>query len=209
MWAITFGPLAWGLVASPTMVLRVSTGHHDPARDGTSREIRIHLALSLRCRHWAAVMAQAMIRAWLRRPRCLRGLGTPAPSKGVCPSVPLAPRASPARGQQRSVASGPHRHRQEAVVRFTLAPRRHGHGYATEAVRGMLHHLFARGLHRASADCDARDSASVRVLEQVGFHRDGQTTDPLGPQYSRAIDTGPDDTLVFSMTASQWRQHGS
>ncbi|MEU6965468.1 GNAT family N-acetyltransferase [Streptomyces chrestomyceticus] len=42
--------------------------------------------------------------------------------------------------------------------RFTLAPALHGQGYATEAVRAALGHLFRRGLHRVSAECDARNT---------------------------------------------------
>ncbi len=62
----------------------------------------------------------------------------------------------------------------QAEIGYTLAPQWQGHGYATEAVRAVLDHLFrVRGLHRVSAECDARNTASARVLERTGFHREG------------------------------------
>ena len=62
----------------------------------------------------------------------------------------------------------------QADVGFTLAAEYQGQGYASEAVRGLLHHLFVdRELHRVSAECDARNTASARLLERVGFTREG------------------------------------
>jgi RimJ/RimL family protein N-acetyltransferase len=62
----------------------------------------------------------------------------------------------------------------QAELGFTLAPAYQGQGYATEAVRGLLDNLFVeRKLHRVSAECDARNTASARLLERVGFQREG------------------------------------
>ncbi|GAA1667984.1 GNAT family protein [Kribbella yunnanensis] len=62
----------------------------------------------------------------------------------------------------------------QAELGFTLAPAYQGKGYATEAVRGLLDHLFtAKNLHRVSAECDARNTSSARLLERVGFQREG------------------------------------
>jgi aminoglycoside 6'-N-acetyltransferase len=62
----------------------------------------------------------------------------------------------------------------QAELGFTLAPAYQGGGYATEAVRGLLDDLFIeRKLHRVSAECDARNTASARLLERVGFKREG------------------------------------
>ncbi|WP_433161866.1 GNAT family N-acetyltransferase [Kribbella sp. CA-247076] len=62
----------------------------------------------------------------------------------------------------------------QAELGFTVAPAFQGRGYATEAVRGLLDHLFDDWeLHRVSAECDARNTASARLLERVGFHREG------------------------------------
>ncbi|MEV0789572.1 GNAT family N-acetyltransferase [Kribbella sp. NPDC050459] len=62
----------------------------------------------------------------------------------------------------------------QADLGFTLATQYQGQGYASEAVRGLLHHLFVdRELHRVSAEADARNTASARLLERVGFTREG------------------------------------
>ena len=62
----------------------------------------------------------------------------------------------------------------QAELGFTLSPAYQGQGYATEAVRGLLDHLFVDwNLHRVSAECDARNTASARLLKRVGFKQEG------------------------------------
>jgi RimJ/RimL family protein N-acetyltransferase len=62
----------------------------------------------------------------------------------------------------------------QAEIGFTLAPEHQGHGYATEAVRRLLHYLLIeRGKHRVSATCDDRNTRSAAVLERVGMRREG------------------------------------
>jgi len=65
--------------------------------------------------------------------------------------------------------------RQQAEIGFTLAAPFRGNGYASEAVGRILDHLFDdRGLHRVSAECDARNLASARLLERTGFVLEGR-----------------------------------
>ncbi len=67
-----------------------------------------------------------------------------------------------------------HDNLRQAELGFTLSPAYQGNGYATEAVRALLDHLFIEwNLHRVSAECDARNTASARLLERVGFRREG------------------------------------
>lgn len=67
-----------------------------------------------------------------------------------------------------------HENLMQAELGFTLAPEHQGKGYATEAVRGLLDQLFVeRDLHRVSAECDARNTASARLLERLGFRQEG------------------------------------
>ncbi|AGZ43688.1 GNAT family N-acetyltransferase [Actinoplanes friuliensis] len=62
----------------------------------------------------------------------------------------------------------------QAEIGYTVAPEHQGNGYATEAVRAVLNHLFrVQGLHKVAAECDARNEASARLLERVGFTREG------------------------------------
>jgi RimJ/RimL family protein N-acetyltransferase len=62
----------------------------------------------------------------------------------------------------------------DAEIGFTLAPQHQGYGYATEAVRRLLHYLLIeRGKHRVRATCDDRNMGSAAVLERVGMRREG------------------------------------
>jgi RimJ/RimL family protein N-acetyltransferase len=61
----------------------------------------------------------------------------------------------------------------QAEIGFTLSPAHQGHGYATEAVRGLLEYaFFTLGLHRVIGNCDARNLASARVLERAGMRQE-------------------------------------
>ena len=65
------------------------------------------------------------------------------------------------------------RHRR-AELGYALRRDVWGRGYATEAVTGVLRFAFdAMGLHRVGADTDPRNAASARVLERLGFEREG------------------------------------
>jgi RimJ/RimL family protein N-acetyltransferase len=67
-----------------------------------------------------------------------------------------------------------HENLMQAELGFTFATEYQGQGYASEAVRGLLQHLFVdRKLHKVSAEADARNTASARLLERVGFTREG------------------------------------
>lgn len=57
---------------------------------------------------------------------------------------------------------------------YIFNPAYHGHGYATEAARALVDHAFAEmGAHRVVANCNPANTASWRVLERIGFVREG------------------------------------
>jgi RimJ/RimL family protein N-acetyltransferase len=59
-------------------------------------------------------------------------------------------------------------------VGYALAARAWGHGYATEGLRLAIAHAFGTiGLERLEADIDPRNAASCRLVERVGFQREG------------------------------------
>jgi aminoglycoside 6'-N-acetyltransferase len=90
--------------------------------------------------------------------------------------------------------------RMQAEIGYTLASVAHGSGYMTEALRGLLDHLFRdRGLLRVSAECDARNSRSSRLLERLGFTREGHR-----PAYTWIKGEWTDD-LLFGLLARDWR----
>lgn len=92
-----------------------------------------------------------------------------------------------------------HENLMQAEIGFTLARAEQGRGYATEAVTGLLGHLFrVRGLHRVSAECDARNTASARLLERAGFTREG-----LRREHSWHKNEWTDE-LLFGLLARDW-----
>ncbi len=92
-----------------------------------------------------------------------------------------------------------HENRMQAELGFTLAPQWQGQGYATEAVRAVVRDLFERrGMHRVSAECDARNVNSVRLLERVGFLREG-----LRPQHTWIKGEWTDD-LLYGLLVDMW-----
>lgn len=89
----------------------------------------------------------------------------------------------------------------QADLGFTLAPAAQGKGYATEAVRCLLDHLFTeRQLHRVSAECDARNVASARLLERLGFRHEGLR---ISNSWFKGEWT---DDLLFGLLREDWPQ---
>lgn len=57
---------------------------------------------------------------------------------------------------------------------YALAQAHWGHGYAAEALEALLEHAFGQlDLNRIEADIDPRNEASARLLERLGFRREG------------------------------------
>ncbi|HEY7271470.1 MAG TPA: GNAT family protein [Actinoplanes sp.] len=94
--------------------------------------------------------------------------------------------------------------RRQAEIGFTLAPAYQRQGYAGEAVRAMLDHLFrVRGLHKVSAEVDARNAASARLLERTGFTREG-----LRRSHTWIKGEWTDD-LLYGLLADEWLLPGA
>jgi len=63
--------------------------------------------------------------------------------------------------------------RNDAEVGFVLHPDHWGQGVVSEAAVLLVRAGFAKlGLHRIWATCDARNAASIRVLEKIGMRRE-------------------------------------
>lgn len=61
----------------------------------------------------------------------------------------------------------------EAEIGFTLSPTQQGKGYATEAVKGLLHYAFGTlSLHRIIAITDALNEPAASLLQRVGMRRE-------------------------------------
>ena len=68
----------------------------------------------------------------------------------------------------------------EPEIAYELLRRFHGRGYATEAARALVEAAAATGRHRLWSTVRPANTASLRVLEKLGFRRDHTTTDDLG-----------------------------
>ncbi|GAA3463281.1 GNAT family protein [Saccharothrix longispora] len=94
-----------------------------------------------------------------------------------------------------------HENRKQAEIGFSVATPFQGRGYATEAVERLLRHLFLDlDLHRVSAECDPRNTTSARLLERVGFRREG-----LRRENTWLRDEWVDD-LLFGLLAPDYRR---
>ncbi|HEV7798965.1 MAG TPA: GNAT family N-acetyltransferase, partial [Pyrinomonadaceae bacterium] len=61
-----------------------------------------------------------------------------------------------------------------AEIGYALGRAHWGKGYMQETLKAVLNYAFTvLELHRIEADVDPRNAASVRVLERLGFQREG------------------------------------
>ncbi len=87
-----------------------------------------------------------------------------------------------------------------AEVGFILRASHHGLGYAREAVAAVVDHAFgALDLRRLEADVDPRNEASIRLLEALGFRREGVLRERwcVGGEVA--------DTLFLGLLRREWR----
>jgi RimJ/RimL family protein N-acetyltransferase len=63
-------------------------------------------------------------------------------------------------------------------IGFTLSASAQGNGFATEAALALCHYVFDEAnAHRIVAFCDARNTASARVLERLGMRHESHIVD--------------------------------
>ncbi|MEV0678123.1 GNAT family protein [Actinosynnema sp. NPDC050436] len=93
-----------------------------------------------------------------------------------------------------------HHNRRQADIGYTIATAHQGNGYATEAVGRVLEHLVVeRGLHKVSAECDARNERSAKLLQRLGFRLEGHLVEHT---WTKGEWT---DDLLFGLLAREWR----
>jgi ribosomal-protein-alanine N-acetyltransferase len=93
-----------------------------------------------------------------------------------------------------------HRQHGRADLGYDVAHEHWGRGYASEAARAILRHGFTTmRLHRVQAHTIADNHRSVRLLERLGFTREGTL---------RAFSLEPDghfhDSVVFGLLRPEW-----
>jgi len=75
-----------------------------------------------------------------------------------------------------------------------------GHGYATEAARALLQWAFdSLELNRVQAETDTRNAASARVLEKLGFVREGTLREDC------VVNGDVSDSWVYGLLRRDWR----
>lgn len=85
-------------------------------------------------------------------------------------------------------------------VGFVVHPDRQGRGYATEAVRPLLHVAFEEmGLHRVIGRTEARNSASARVLEKLGMRLEAHLVE------NEFVKGEWQSELVYALLDREWR----
>jgi RimJ/RimL family protein N-acetyltransferase len=86
-------------------------------------------------------------------------------------------------------------------IGFTLIPSERGKGYCTEAVTIVVDYLFlSRDLVRLQATTDLRNVASQRLLEKVGFNKEGVV------RKSMFIHGEWRDLLLYSILREEWKK---
>ena len=84
---------------------------------------------------------------------------------------------------------------------YALGSAHWGKGYAYEALGAALEHGFREvGLNRVEADIDPRNAASARLLEKLGFRKEGYM-----PQRWRVYGEYA-DTVFYGLLRSYWDQ---
>jgi RimJ/RimL family protein N-acetyltransferase len=87
----------------------------------------------------------------------------------------------------------------QGEIGFVLHPDHHGQGFAGEGGAVMLRLGFENlGLHRIVGRCDARNTASAKVLERLGMRREAHF------RQNEIIKGEWTDELVYAMLADEW-----
>ncbi len=86
-----------------------------------------------------------------------------------------------------------------ASLTYCLDDAAWGHGYATEAARGLLQWaLDALDLNRVQAEADTRNAASAHVLEKLGFVREGTLREDC------IVNGEVSDSWVYGLIKREW-----
>ncbi len=92
--------------------------------------------------------------------------------------------------------------RRHAELGITVSPDYHGRGIGQEAMHLLIRLLFDFGeLHKVFALIDARNAASIRLIEKMGFQLEGR----LRNHFWNAIDDCWDDELFYGLLADEWK----
>lgn len=87
-----------------------------------------------------------------------------------------------------------------AEIGFMLDRAMWRRGYMSEALRTLLDYAFgALGLERIEADVDPRNESSLRLLERLGFQREGYLRERW------RVGGGVQDTVLLGLLRREWQ----
>jgi RimJ/RimL family protein N-acetyltransferase len=87
-----------------------------------------------------------------------------------------------------------------ASMGYCLGETAWGHGYATEAAQAVLRWAFdTLDLNRVQAETDTRNVASARVLEKLGFVREGTLREDC------VVNGDVSDSWVYGLIRREWQ----
>lgn len=96
------------------------------------------------------------------------------------------------------------REHRQGEVGFVITPEHQGHGYAVEAATALLSLAFVDlGLHRVIGRCDARNTASARVMERLGMRREAHFV------HSEIFKGEWGDEYIYAMLAHEFAPSGT
>ncbi len=96
--------------------------------------------------------------------------------------------------------AGIDRDNRHAEIGFALERAHRGRGLMARATRTLLGFSFRfLALHRIEADVDPRNTASIRLLEKLGFAREGLLRERYREQ------DGYQDALIYGLLAREWQ----
>lgn len=92
------------------------------------------------------------------------------------------------------------RQHRQGFIGFVFNPEFQGRGFATEAADAVLRLGFDNlGLHRIIATCDARNSASARVMQRLGMRLEAHHV------HNRIFKGEWNEELVYALLEEEWK----
>src|SRR5262245_42597091 len=88
---------------------------------------------------------------------------------------------------------------ERAEIGFALKQKRWGQGLGSEAASAVINFAFDDlGLHRIEADVDPRNERSLRLLERLGFRREGHLRERYHMNGERR------DAIMLALLRTEW-----
>ena len=89
-----------------------------------------------------------------------------------------------------------------AEIGYALGSENWGKGYMGDALKLLLNFCFDNlNLHRLEADVDPQNTASIKVLERLGFQREGYLRERW------LVGGNVQDSLFYGLLKNEWQQH--